>query len=199
MSSSRHCTSTCIQTSSGIRSSSISWRKKSKSGWLADGNPTSISLKPMATSSVNMRILRVGSIGSINAWLPSRRSTEHHCGAAEITVFGQVRSSRTSGTKGAYLPNGIGAGVLGCGGIKVSIITLRIFRVWSVQIRPKKERTPGLAGGGGGERGDAAFALRKQQQASRRSSHLGSVYQIQLAPATRHPVGTGRDGTLRPT
>ena len=36
---SRHCVSTWIVTSSGIRSSSMSWRMKSKSGWLADGKP----------------------------------------------------------------------------------------------------------------------------------------------------------------
>jgi hypothetical protein len=36
--------STWITTSSGTRSSSISCRTKSKSVWLADGNPTSISL-----------------------------------------------------------------------------------------------------------------------------------------------------------
>jgi hypothetical protein len=41
---SRHCVSTWIVTSSGIRSSSMSLRTKSKSSWLADGNPTSISL-----------------------------------------------------------------------------------------------------------------------------------------------------------
>ena len=30
----------------------MSWRMKSKSGWLADGKPTSISLKPICTSCV---------------------------------------------------------------------------------------------------------------------------------------------------
>ena len=89
-------------TSSGMRSSVISFRMKSKSGWLAAGNPTSISLKPMRTSSSNIRSLRVGSIGSISAWLPSRRSTEHHAGALSITTLGQVRSRSTSGTVGWY-------------------------------------------------------------------------------------------------
>ena len=42
--SSRAWVSTEIVTSSGIRSRSISWRTKSKSVWLADGKPTSISL-----------------------------------------------------------------------------------------------------------------------------------------------------------
>ena len=100
ISSWRHWVSTWIVTSSGIRSSSISCRTKSKSGWLADGKPTSISLKPIATSSSNMRSLRVGSIGSMRAWLPSRRSTEHHSGALSMTTFGQVRSVSTTGTNG---------------------------------------------------------------------------------------------------
>ena len=68
-------------TSSGTRSSSTSWRMKSKSGWLAAGKPTSISLNPISTSESNIIRLRGGSIGSISAWLPSRRSTEHHSGA----------------------------------------------------------------------------------------------------------------------
>ena len=42
--SSRAWVSTEIRTSSGTRSPSISSRTKSKSVWLADGNPTSISL-----------------------------------------------------------------------------------------------------------------------------------------------------------
>ena len=81
ISSGRHWVSTWIVTSSGTRSSSISCRMKSKSGWLADGKPTSISLKPISTTVSNMRRLRAGSIGSMSAWFPSRRSTEHHSGA----------------------------------------------------------------------------------------------------------------------
>jgi hypothetical protein len=42
----------------GIRSSSISLRTKSNSTCEAEGKPTSISLKPMATSVWNMRSLR---------------------------------------------------------------------------------------------------------------------------------------------
>ena len=44
ISSGRACVRTWIVTSSGIRSSSTSWRTKSKSVWLALGKPTSISL-----------------------------------------------------------------------------------------------------------------------------------------------------------
>ena len=40
--------------------------------------------------SSNMRRLRSGSIGSIRAWLPSRRSTEHHSGAC-IERLGPAR------------------------------------------------------------------------------------------------------------
>ncbi|CAB4717522.1 unannotated protein [freshwater metagenome] len=48
-----------------------------------------------------MANLRGGSIGSINAWLPSRRSTEHHLGAAVIVFAGQVRSARSMGVNGS--------------------------------------------------------------------------------------------------
>ena len=39
-----------------------------------------------------MRSLRAGSIGSMRAWLPSRRSTEHHSGAFSMRPLGHVRS-----------------------------------------------------------------------------------------------------------
>jgi hypothetical protein len=64
-----------------------------------------------------MRILRVGSIGSMSAWLPSRRSTEHHSGAFSMTTSGHVRSWRTIGTEARYLSNGILRGVELAGGI----------------------------------------------------------------------------------
>ena len=54
----------------------------SKSVCDAEGNPTSISLKPSSTSSANRRRLRGVSIGLTSAWLPSRRSVEHQIGAA---------------------------------------------------------------------------------------------------------------------
>ena len=41
-----------------------------------------------------MRRLRAGSIGSMSAWLPSRRSTEHHSGAFVMRWSGQVRSGQ---------------------------------------------------------------------------------------------------------
>ncbi len=96
----RHWVSTWMVTLSGIRSASMSWRTKSKSGWLADGKPTSISVKPMATRVLNIRHLRSGSMGSMSAWLPSRRSTEHHFGALVSLRSGQWRSAISRGTNG---------------------------------------------------------------------------------------------------
>ena len=118
MSSSRHCVSTWIVTSSGIMSSSTRRRTKSKSVWLAEGNPTSISLNPMATSVWNIRALRSGSIGSMSAWLPSRRSTAHQRGAAVSLRSGQVRSGSSRGTNAWYFSNGIRRGCAGSGGIR---------------------------------------------------------------------------------
>jgi hypothetical protein len=54
-----------------------------------------------------MRRLRAGVIGSISAWLPSRRSTEHHSGVFSIRVAGQVRSGSSIGVKGWYRANGM--------------------------------------------------------------------------------------------
>src|SRR6476659_5369982 len=52
----------------------------------------------MRTSRSNMRRLRVGLIGSISAWLPSRRSTAHHMGAVLTTLSGQLRSATVIGS-----------------------------------------------------------------------------------------------------
>ena len=49
-----------------------------------------------------MRRLRAASIGSISAWLPSRRSTLHHNGGAVITLSGQVRAPLSIGANGRY-------------------------------------------------------------------------------------------------
>ncbi len=134
ISSGRHWVSTWIVTSSGIRSSSMSRRTKSKSGWLADGNPTSISLKPIATTASNIRRLRTGSIGSISAWLPSRRSTEHQVGAFSMRRLGHCRSgiATGSGTNGVYFSNGIVFGVALGGGIELS-------SCWFVSTAKKQE------------------------------------------------------------
>src|SRR6516225_10821607 len=52
----------------------------------------------MRTSRSNMRRLRAGLIGSISAWLPSRRSTAHHSGAPAMTRSGQLRSASRTGS-----------------------------------------------------------------------------------------------------
>ena len=58
-----------------------------------------------------MRRLRSGLIGSIRAWLPSRRSTAHHMGAVSTILSGHVRSARvtgsTSSANGRYRLTGI--------------------------------------------------------------------------------------------
>ena len=50
-----------------------------------------------------MRRLRSGPIGSISAWLPSRRSTLHQIGALSMTRVGHCRSGRSIGGNGRYL------------------------------------------------------------------------------------------------
>ncbi len=64
-----------------------------------------------------MRRLRSGSIGSMRAWLPSRRSTEHQRGAFVSLMSGQARSGSSRGTKGRYLSKAIFFGVTGRGGM----------------------------------------------------------------------------------
>jgi len=95
--------STWMVTSAGTRSSSISWRTKSKSVCDAAGKPTSISLNPMRTRSSNMRSLRAGPMGSISAWLPSRRSTLHQTGGSVMVRPGQARSGRSIGWNAVYM------------------------------------------------------------------------------------------------
>ena len=123
---SRDCVSTWMTTSSGIASSSISCRTKSKSVWEADGKPTSISLKPMRTRSSNIRRLRDGVIGSIRAWLPSRRSTAHQRGACSMARSGQVRSASATGAKGRYRWNGMAEG---CCALRTSYEVLTGFSI----------------------------------------------------------------------
>src|SRR4051812_8667926 len=53
-----------------------------------------------------MRSLRSASMGSISAWLPSRRSTLHQMGGLVITCEGQVRSASAIGWNGRYLTDG---------------------------------------------------------------------------------------------
>ena len=108
ISSGRLWVSTWMVTSSGIIFFSMSSRTKSKSVCDAAGKPTSISLKPMSQSSLNMRVLRSESIGSISAWLPSRRSTAHQIGGLVMTLDGHCRSGRSMGLKGTYFSPAVG-------------------------------------------------------------------------------------------
>ena len=97
ISSGRHWVSTWIATPSGMAPPSMIERTKSKSVCEAEGKATSISLKPISASRRNMRFLRSTPIGSISAWLPSRRSTEHQIGALSMTRDGHWRSGSAIG------------------------------------------------------------------------------------------------------
>ena len=78
------CVRTWIVTSSGIIFLSMSERRKSYSVSEAAGKPTSISLNPTFTSIWKNSIFSSRLMGSIRAWLPSRRSTLHQMGAFSI-------------------------------------------------------------------------------------------------------------------
>ena len=111
ISSSRAGVSTWMVTSSGIAPLSISQRTKSNSICDADGKPTSISLKPVFTSNAKNAFLRSTLIGSISAWLPSRRSTAHQIGGLVMTALGHLRSGRGTGLKATYFS--AAAGIIG--------------------------------------------------------------------------------------
>lgn len=81
----------------------MSQRRKSRSGWLADGKPTSISLKPIFTSVDQRRLFCSIPIGSNRAWLPSRGSTLAQRGALVKTRFGHWRSVNGTAAVGLYL------------------------------------------------------------------------------------------------
>src|SRR5690348_15092539 len=70
----------------------------------------------MRTSRSNIRFLRSEFMGSMRAWLPSRRSTAHQRGALSIRLVGHVRSGKSTAIcswNDTYLPNGIPDGVWG--------------------------------------------------------------------------------------
>src|SRR3954453_5036801 len=58
-----------------------------------------------------MAILRAGDMGSIRAWLPSRRSVDSQRGACVMVRSGHVGSGRSIGVKARYRSKGI---PLGC-------------------------------------------------------------------------------------
>jgi hypothetical protein len=86
----------------------------------------------MATSWTNMAFLRSISMGSIRAWLPSRKSTLHQRGARVRRLLGHVRSGRSTGTVGWYLANAMG---LGCW-------VLRAMFILSLRPLCEKQKTP---------------------------------------------------------
>src|SRR5471032_3384837 len=116
ISSSRDCVSTMTVTSSGMRFSSTSLRTKSKSVCDADGKPTSISLMPILTSSSKKRSFFSALIGSISAWLPSRRSVLIQIGGLVMTWLGQWRSDNWTGGKARYFAAGF-CNIMGCSDI----------------------------------------------------------------------------------
>jgi len=103
---SRACVSTTSVTSSGTWPSSIRVRTKSKSVCEAEGNATSISLKPMSHSVRKRRSFFSTLIGSKSAWFPSRRSVLIQTGASVTTFPGQRRSDSGTGRNAAYLVEG---------------------------------------------------------------------------------------------
>jgi hypothetical protein len=102
----RDCVSTWMATSSGTRPVCTSPLMKSNSVAPALGKPTSISFRPTFTSRSKKRVFFSASIGSINAWLPSRRSVDSQRGAAAIVRDGHRRSGRSMVGKGRYLADG---------------------------------------------------------------------------------------------
>ena len=89
---------TWMVTSSGMRPRSMSARTNSNSVSEAAGNPTSISLKPARTSVSKNSTFSSRPMGTISAWLPSRRSTEHQMGARSMW---SRRAQRMGGFSGA--------------------------------------------------------------------------------------------------
>ena len=76
----------------------MSARTNSNSVSEAAGNPTSISLKPARTSVSKNSTFSSRPMGTISAWLPSRRSTEHQMGARSMW---SRRAQRMGGFSGA--------------------------------------------------------------------------------------------------
>ena len=127
-----------------------------------------------------MRRLRAGDIGSISAWLPSRRSTAHHSGAVVMLLSGQVRSgteigstsssngpvpvdrhgaSRAAGSRraGRRAPGGSGCGSAGAG--RAGFVLMIVNSCW-----PVMASTGGAPNSAtGGRSGSDPVAARKQE------------------------------------
>ncbi|MNC51470.1 hypothetical protein D3C75_1007630 [compost metagenome] len=92
--------------SSGMWPSSIRVRTKSKSVCEAEGKEASISFTPTLTRVFQKRSFFTASIGSINDWLPSRRSELHQIGVWVMVFDGQVRSGKLTVGKALYFFEG---------------------------------------------------------------------------------------------
>ena len=99
---SRLCVSTCNDTSSGTKPSSIIFLMNLYSVSLAAGKPTSISLKPISMSVLNSLSFWSIFIGTASAWLPSRKSTLHHTGAESIFLSGHCRFGNFTSKRRLY-------------------------------------------------------------------------------------------------
>ena len=93
-------------TSAGISFCSMRSRTVWKSVSDAEGNPTSISLSPTATSVLNSRFFVSLLMGSNSAWLPSRRSVLHHTGTVVSVRDGHCRFGRSIDGNGRYFFEG---------------------------------------------------------------------------------------------
>src|SRR3982074_3057874 len=113
----------------------------------------------MPTSVSNILSLRGGSIGSMSAWLPSRRSTLHQRGALVIRSDGQVRSSRRAGRNGRYFSNGILVETMG--GLAI-VVPLGIGE------GAKNERTSRPVGAGGSREHRSGARLGKKEDGGNR-------------------------------
>src|SRR5262245_48475031 len=185
ISSGRLWVSTWMATPSGIMSLSISSRTKSKSVSDAAGKPTSISLKPILQSSPNIRVLRSESIGSIRAWLPSRKSTAHQIGGLVMTALGHRRSLRSMGLKGTYFSPAVG--IMGFWADIGRLLAPRTAVVLGTNTAMKEEgggdcwmemrRTTQRSAGAPGNRGGGSANKSKRRQ----SQHVGRNFP-DLAP-----------------
>ncbi len=72
----------------------------------AEGKPTSISLMPTLQIRSKKRVFFSPSIGSISAWLPSRRSVDSQRGGWVMVRDGHSRLGRSICGKGRYLVEG---------------------------------------------------------------------------------------------
>ena len=121
-------TSTCTQTSPGMRFSSINRRVKSNSICDAEGKPISISLKPIFTSMSKYSSFSSTLMGTASAWLPSRRSTLHQVGALSIMRAGHARSVIFTAGKGRYFGFWVVMSSLSCSGGRSAVaVTVAVF------------------------------------------------------------------------